>query len=496
MFKDVFYKGALKALVLLVLYVVAARFTYGVVPLLLVVVGGIYLANRKPAITIGCFMFLVLSLKINPILLPKEGLTWTIALRVGPMLLALGLFFFGIKRRVRYRLPLAAMAPFLLSTCIGSAFGWWPLVSYMKLINYSVFLFGICYGVQGIQDNPRDVLIVRETLFAIVSFIIVGSLLLIPFPAISYMTSLRGAYAMGGVDAALDVYEDIVYSGGMTLLCGIVDHSQALSPILGVCLAWLLCDMLFVENRVRIPHLALIVMALPMIYMTRSRLAFVTLVAALVMIYFYTIRKVQVPHILKKRFAVGMTVFISAIVLAMVVLEVKDNTVSKWLRKTQDVGADVYQRSLSEAMTASRQGLIEYSMYEFRTNPIFGTGFQVSKMNREVAGKDAIIVFSAPIEKGILPIMVLGETGVVGTVLFVLFLVLFYLSAMRQRLFVTVTMFSLLIVTNMGEGSFFSPGGHGGVLYVICVFGGFVTDMIVLHSPRLSMSNERTVKYR
>lgn len=496
MFKDPFYKGALKALVLLVLYVIAARYTYGVVPLLVILAGCIFLANRKPAVAIGCFMMLVFSIKINSLVLPKEGLTWAIALRVGPMILALLFFFFGIKRRARYRLPFFAMIPFLLSTCIGSATGWWPMVSYMKLINYSVFLFGICYAAQGIQESPREVLIVRQTLFAFVAFIILGSLLLIPFPAISYATSLRGALATGGVEAALDAYEDITYAGGMTLFCGILDHSQSLSPVLGLSLAWLLCDMLFVENRVRIPHLVLILLALPMIYMTRSRLAFVVLVTGLTMIYFYTIRKVQVPYSLKRKFATGMTVFISAIVLALVVMEVKDNTLTKWLRKTQDVGADVYQRSLSEAVTASRQGLIAYSMYEFHTNPVFGTGFQISNQNRERAGKDAIFVFSASIEKGILPIMVLGETGIVGTTLFALFLIIFYLSAARQRLYVTITMFTVFLSTNMGEGSFFSPGGHGGILYVISVFGGFVIDMIVLHSPRVWMGNERRVGIR
>ena len=39
MFKNPFYRGALKALVMLVLYVVAARYTYGVVPLLVVLIG-------------------------------------------------------------------------------------------------------------------------------------------------------------------------------------------------------------------------------------------------------------------------------------------------------------------------------------------------------------------------------------------------------------------------------------------------------------------------
>lgn len=486
MFKDPFYKGAFKTLVLIVLYVVAARYTYGVAPLLLVLVGCAAAFSGKSGRAICCYMLLPFTINISPMILPKIGILWPIALRFGTMAIALSLCFSASKRRGRNCLPFFGIVPFLLSACIGSATGWLPMVSYMKLVNYFVFLLGIWIGTQNLQERPWDLLVIRKTLFAMTAFIILGSVAMIPFPTISYATSLQNVIQEGGEVAAVAAYRDMVLEGGKTLFCGIMNHSQALAPILALAFAWLLCDMLFVEKRIRLPHVGLILLAMPMLYMTRSRVAFVTLSASLFMIYFYTIRKIPIAYDVKRKIGVGMTLFIAVTVLAMAAFEIRDDAVSKWLRKTQDVDVDAQKYSLMEAMTSSRQGLMDYSMYEYRRNPLFGSGFQVAAYNREML-KGQGLVLSASIEKGVLPVMVLGETGIVGAVLFAFFLISFYVTASRRRLYVTITMFTLLLASNMGEASFFSPGGIGSVLWILAVCGGFTIDTILL--------NERTVRF-
>ena len=135
-------------------------------------------------------------------------------------------------------------------------------------------------------------------------------------------------------------------------------------------------------------------------------------------------------------------------------------------------------RSLSEAVTSSRQGLIDESMYDFRRNPMLGSGFQVAEYTAEqVARSGSGLVISAPIEKGVLPVMVLGETGVIGAVVFAIFLISFYTTSCSRRLYVTAALFTVLLATNMGEATFFSPGGGGGVLWTISIIGGYCIDM-------------------
>lgn len=478
MLKDPFYKSAFKTLVVLVFALALSRFTHGYVLPLIVCLGCFWALTGCQGNAISTYIFFPLLIVVNPMLLPKESVVWGLAIRFGTMAIAFCMCIGAARLHGRHRLPFGGIIPFLLSACIGSATGWWPMVSYMKLLNYFVFLLGIWLGTQNLQNRPRDVHVIRAMFFAMAVFLIIGSVVVWPFPQVSYATGLRWILQEQGVEAAVAAHREMIAEGGKTLFCGITNHSQALAPILSLSLAWVLCDMLFVEKRVRWLHVLLIVLALPMLFMTRSRVAFTTLVATLVMINFYTVRKIMIPIQVRRHLGRLMLAFIVLIATAACVLEVKDNTVSKWLRKTQDVQSDT--RTLKEAMTESRMGLMEMSLYEFRRNPVFGSGFQVAEYSRDRQGSRHGLVLSASIEKGVLPVMVLGETGIVGEVLFVLFLISFYMTAARRKLYVTITMFTLLLVSNLGEASFFSPGGIGSILYILTVVGGFVIDTILL----------------
>ena len=150
--------------------------------------------------------------------------------------------------------------------------------------------------------------------------------------------------------------------------------------------------------------------------------------------------------------------------------EIKSNAISRWIRKTDDVKADT--RSLTDAVTSSRMGLVEMCLADYRRKPILGMGFQVAAYTQTRTSS----IFSSPIEKGVLPIMVLGETGIIGLMIFVLFLVSFQSAGAKRGLFVAVAMMWVLIGINMGEATFFSPGGAGGIEWVLCIVGGYLID--------------------
>ena len=228
-------------------------------------------------------------------------------------------------------------------------------------------------------------------------------------------------------------------------------------------------------------HVALILGGLPLTYLTRSRGSLFATLVAMVMIYFFAINKVAISARLKNAFRSGMTVFLVLAAIGAGVMEARDQTFSRWLRKTNDVAGD--SRSMGEALTISRSGLVAESMRDFRDNPLLGKGFQVSYAMQFQSRK---LVLSAPIEKGVLPMMILGETGVLGMLAFLFFLLCFYGGCNRKKFIVTASLFTLILATNMGEANFFSPGGPGGVLWTLCVGGGFLIDTIVLSQRRLS----------
>ena len=120
---------------------------------------------------------------------------------------------------------------------------------------------------------------------------------------------------------------------------------------------------------------------------------------------------------------------------------------------------------------------------------MFGSGFQVSWEHQELYRKSNGLVLSASIEKGVLPTMVLGETGILGCITFAFFLLTFYATCSVKRLYITTTMFTLLLVSNMGEATFFSPGGIGGVLWILTVLGGFVIDTVLLYERNSELAS-------
>ena len=169
--------------------------------------------------------------------------------------------------------------------------------------------------------------------------------------------------------------------------------------------------------------------------------------------------------------------------LGAVVIQLKGGYMSQWIRKTSDVSGD--SRTLGEALTSSRFGLMAYSMYEFRRNPLLGSGFQVAEYTQDLVRGNKGLILSAPIEKGVAPVMVLGETGILGEICFLIFLVSFYGTCARRKYTVTLALFTVFFVTNMAEATIFSPGGIGGILWMISVVGGFTIDTYLLFRQQM-----------
>ncbi len=472
------YKQTLKMLGFTMLTILLARVTRNYILPLYVAMGLICVLTNKLGWALVYYVLFPFYVILNPAVFPKVGSITGLSLRVGPLLIGLALAFTAASRQGHHRLPFIMMVPFMLAAVVSSVDGWAPMVSMLKLINFSVFLLGIWFGTQNLQHRPKDLFILRSFFLALAFLIVIGSVLLLPFPAISFATSLKLALQEGGVELAEELYQYMQEEGMQALFCGITNHSQALAPLSVCAFAITACDMLFVERKFRILHVIVLTVSLPVLYMTRSRLALVTLAAAMGIIIFYTARQMQMRADIRARLGQGVFLFMVFTLSLAVVSQIKSGAMSEWIRKTSDTKGD--KRSLMEALTSSRIGLIDLSLQDFRRNPMIGMGFQVAEYTRRMTRKRGLIV-SSPIEKGVLPVMVLGETGILGTMFFFLFLASFYYTCSRRKYYITNSLFSVFLVTNMGEATFFSPGGGGGFLWMVCVVGGFALDTILIY---------------
>ena len=491
-----FNKLAIRYVGLIALVIASCAATSGFC-IILVAIYGLVISFVNVRKAILCEILLAFLVMINSAIVPKVLLISGLGLRFGILLIAGVLAIRGASIE-RQGIPGWGMVPVLLIACVSSANGWYPRISYLKLMLFSTFFLGLLLGTRLIKRDISIACHIRAFLYAICVVVIIGSLMTLPFPGIAYATSLKTAINEGGVAYANEVY---VGDGGAysSLFSGIIYHSQDLAPLLACLFTWLLCDMLFVERRPRLFHIILLVLSVPMLFMTRSRVGFLSLGCGSFMVVSYMARQVNLPNSLRRQVSHMATLFAWAMILAASASELYDNGISRWIRKTNDIGGD--DRSLSMAITNSRQGCIEESMNEFHKRPFIGMGFQVDSKTRTKVGNYQGLVLSAPIEKGVLPLMVLGELGIIGELCFFMFLFSFIYGCHRKRFFCTNVLFVTFLATNMGEATFFSAGGSGGLEWLVCILGGFAIDMLVDKSEfeqRLMFGNgdcfwERTV---
>ncbi len=437
--------------------------------------------DRKIGRALVIYLLLSFLPMVNPFLMPRYGHFAMIA-RLASMLMTLALLLGGMNRPGPHRLPLDLLFIYLFIAAVSSLQGYAPLISELKIVNFTFLLLAILIGTRNLHRDPKTILLLRNTFLAIIVFVVYGSLLTLPYPHIAYLTSLQNVMANLGLDYAYSVAAE----GNRLLFCGAMVHSQFLGPLSACCLAWLLCDMWLVERRWNPLHVALLLPIPVIAHMTGSRIALLTLIVSVFTCVLFCLPRASLSVKTKARFYIVVFLVLFASVLVAIVSESQNHTISSWIRKTDDVSSD--ERSLGDALTQSRQGAIAENLRDFRRNRLLGSGFQVAQRMALNSGR-ASSLFSAPIEKGLLPLMVLGESGIVGSFFFLMFLVSFFSTCQIKRYTATAILFLVFLTTNMAEATFFSPAGGGGVFWSLLVVGGFAIDMAVVANRQSSLDN-------
>ena len=478
MLKAPLYKLIVKLVLAIVLSAWLCRVTQGYGIGVIGSLGFFYALRGKAGISLFVYILIPFLTLLNPILVPRLPV-FTIGTRITTLFVAIGLVLGGAKRKGNEQLPLGYLFYFLVIAFISSFQGYFPLISYFKILNFSAFLVGIHVGTRNINQKPNDLIFARACFLAFGILLVFGSLATLPFPMVAYFTSVKETLIASGAEAANEVLSNMEGNG---LFTGITAHSQFFGPALACFAGWLACDMLFVEREIRPLHLALLLPIPVMIAMTRSRIGMLTFSMIVVLLGVYCLPRIKISERLRQRVKTLLFVFVVVLVAILVVVEAKNGTVSRLLRK--NLGVEEDNRSLLDAITNSRQGAIAACLHDFHQNPLWGTGFQVIERHVELYQQGKITLFSAPIEKGILPLMVLGETGIIGFAFFFFFIFMFYHDTTIKRYVATSTLFSAFLVSNLAEATFFSPSGGGGVLWMFTVCGGFLIDMSLKAAKR------------
>jgi hypothetical protein len=119
-------------------------------------------------------------------------------------------------------------------------------------------------------------------------------------------------------------------------------------------------------------------------------------------------------------------------------------------------------------------------MNNFYNSPITGIGFGTAYDDKFVQGATW---YTAPTEKGFLPSAVLEETGLIGGLFFTGFLVSFFVYLIRDRNVPGFGMMVTFLVSNLGEMTFFSFGGAGGLCWFFVAAGLALSDRCLTAQP-------------
>ena len=408
MFDVPLYKRVFHLTVMVLAAMLLCRLTNGYGIIAIAAVGAFYALRGDAGISLFIYLLLPLISLLNPLILPRPFFVSVIS-RLTSLAIVVALILGGAKRKGTEQLPLGHIFLYLVIALISSFQGYFPLISYFKILNFAAFILGLYVGTRNINQNKEDIEFLRAAFLAIAIVLVWGSLAVLPFPAIAYYTSARSTIAAEGLEAAEAMMAEREVAG---FFSGVTNHSQFLGPCLACVGGWVACDMLFIERRLRLLHLLLLAPIPIMVAMTRSRIGILTFCMLIVLLAFYCLPRIQIQEKERQRIRTMLSAFIVIFILILVVVEARQGTVSRLLRKTDDLAED--QRTLVEAVIGSRQGVLRECIHDYRKNPLWGMGFQVMEDHPLLYQQGRISFFSAPIEKGLLPVMVLGETGIIG----------------------------------------------------------------------------------
>lgn len=376
------------------------------------------------------------------------------------------------QRSSRMMTPVLTLLVYIGYMAIISSVGWSPLISYLKIVLFVIiFLAMFSVGNAAVISQRVKVERLRSIFLCMAAFMILGSILVLPFPGISMMNAADFA----------DITGFHIPEGG--LFKGMSIHSQCLGPSISMLAVVLLADLLFSIRKWDKLYLLLLCCTPIIVFRTGSRTAMGTLLAGLFFVFLLFVNARGMGARWKTRATSALMILgIVGGCFLLATPQMREKVVSFIYKSGGHTVSEEYQTV--ENLVSSRQGLMDNAMANFRESPWIGNGFQVSKVfaYREIVSWKQVL--SAPIEKGVWVTAVLEEGGVFGMVLFVIFLLVAIFGLLARQAVTGAAALFVFIISNLGEFTFFSMSYTGGLMWAM-VFTGVALDAQRLKEDRL-----------
>lgn len=304
-------------------------------------------------------------------------------------------------------------------------------ISLLKSISFSMTVMALVLSWGSLGERDRAV--TQVFLFGMLGVIAIAS---IPFVAssVGYFQNGRGFQ-------------------------GIQVHPQGFGPTMGVLAALLIAQSL-TERSLRLWKGLLALLAMAWVYLSQARIGALALVAGVTLgALGEAVRAGLSRHLVKNHVRRSRLIGFGSLALLGALIASPWIADKAWEFVTKGSKAE----SAAEAALKSRGKKIDGMMRNIEQYPVWGIGFGALE-GEDYFGLVRDPVFGLPVmatvEKGVLPIAIVEETGVIGALFTYPWIVLLITHAVRGGL-VTGTVCAAVLVTNVAEASLFSPGGQG-----------------------------------
>lgn len=447
------WKAICKYLLLALSVMLAWKMTDGIgaVAIVFLVLWSVF--REKPIELMFWVLFMTLTTTVNRQLLPMS-LVPALVVRGTLMALSVLLFMklFGAGRDARLISPFLGILVYMVWETAISAQGFAPTISYLKVVLFFMVFFAM-YGTANVvnRSTRSNAKLLRSAALALICLMIFGSILLIPFPGISYLSTEEALQAM--------------LSGDITSLYkGMTCHSQVLGSMAGIIGTFVFADLVFSIKKWDKLYIALLFCSMYLDYKTSSRTGMGTLIAGIGMVVFLALRARGLGRNWRGKLLMTLNILTIVATIAVIALPALRGKVAQFALKYDRSGAN---NVTMEEVMSTRQGAIDNAMYNFRKKPWTGNGFQVSD-EMEGQKRDGLLQYlSAPIEKGVWLYAILEEGGIPGMALFVGWLVVLFWLLITRHSYIGASVFFSFLVANLGEFSIFSTGYIGGFYWTL-----------------------------
>ena len=269
---------------------------------------------------------------------------------------------------------------------------------------------------------------------------------------------------------------DTGYKINSELFQGVLNHPQVLGLAVAS-LGALLIGQLFDKGGFTLLFFIKILICIALIILSGSRTAGFALFFALIISTLIFSRNLLKEIIFKKKLSRYILLFLTIIFLSWIFSFEIQKLLSTYISKSQDFDTinilSVYIKSRAVLYAPMIANIAEYPI----TGIGFGLGSEPLSMNVKYFKG---IPISAPIEKGILPLMVLEEIGIFGFLFFLIWILILSLKAIAISFSSTLILLTILLL-NLGEAGLFSPNGFG-MLYLILITMSITRHKLIINT--------------